>query len=83
MNYCVNCKYFSTTISTNCLHPNLGISPVTGGPKPMFASSVRNSPYKCGEEGKWFEEKSKPHVPPKDTPPVVRWVKTLFSRSDS
>lgn len=82
MKFCKDCKYYMTLPPDCCKHPNNGFSPVTGEVKVSPASFLRSAMYRCGEEGNWFEEISKPYMPPKETPPVVTWVKTLFSRSN-
>lgn len=83
MKFCKDCKHLSSGFGDHCVSPNLGRDLITGERKSTLAMFARSYSNQCGKDAHWFEEKSKPHVPPKDTPPVVRWVKTLFSRSDS
>lgn len=54
MKLCVDCKHFSGL--NFCNHPNNGISPVDGRPKPVFATVNRGSSGECGEQGEWYEE---------------------------
>lgn len=55
MKLCVDCKHFSGL--NFCIHPNNGISPVDGRPKPLFANITRRNNTDCGESGDWYEEK--------------------------
>lgn len=54
MKLCVDCKHY--TGMNFCNHPNNGISPVDGRPKPRFANIARSDDKECGEQGSWHEE---------------------------
>lgn len=81
MKFCKDCIYFRDTILGQCAHQELGVDIVHGTQKTRFARDIRSDNTKCGPLGEWYETKNTKYVPTEDTPPVVRWVKTLFSRS--
>lgn len=60
MKICKNCRYFDDIW---CIHPNNGMSPVTGTIPKRFAVINRDSKsvlydgVVCGPDGDWFEEK--------------------------
>jgi len=72
MNFCVDCKYFQTSVTGRefgkCA-ADRAADPVTGDGG-EYAALMRKWEASCGREGKWFEL-----APPK--PPQPSWLKRL------
>ncbi len=70
MRFCKDCRYFkppevnpvgaylgvSALIPARCYHPEL-TSMVTGEIEPKFCAALRGNEVRCGQSGKWFEQR--------------------------
>jgi hypothetical protein len=74
MKLCTNCKHFKGRLGTEGLCRRKGVytSPVTGKTEYIlkFCNHERSDIFRCGEKGRYYEEKIK----------VDNWFKTLYNR---